>query len=40
MTNVLLVGCGAEIGSMLLGMVEPARDGFTIDAVLTNPIAE
>ncbi len=39
MTNVLLVGCGAEIGSMLLGMVEPARDGFTIDAVLTNPVA-
>ncbi len=38
MKKVLLVGCGAEIGSMLVGMVTPARDGFEIAAVLTNPL--
>ncbi len=38
MKSVLLVGCGAEIGSVLLGMVKPAEDGFNIGAVLTNPV--
>ena len=39
MKQVLLVGCGAEIGSVLLGMVQPTRDGFAIGAVLTNQVA-
>lgn len=38
MKEVLLVGCGAEIGSSLLGMNVPAKDGFRISATLTNPI--
>ncbi|OFW06436.1 MAG: hypothetical protein A3I61_19990 [Acidobacteria bacterium RIFCSPLOWO2_02_FULL_68_18] len=38
--DVLLVGCGAEIGSLLLGMNDPARDGIAISAVVTNPIAD
>jgi len=38
MKNVLLVGCGAEIGAMLLGMLNPEQDGFRIGAVLTNPV--
>ena len=39
MKRILLVGCGAEIGSVLLGMVQPTRDGFAIGAVLTNQVA-
>jgi hypothetical protein len=39
MKKVLLVGCGAEIGSLLLGMVEPQQDGLQIAAVLTSPVA-
>ncbi|MBF0304268.1 MAG: hypothetical protein HQL41_01270 [Alphaproteobacteria bacterium] len=38
MRKVLLVGCGAEIGSLLVTMVDPARDGFQIGAILTRPI--
>ena len=40
MKNVLLVGCGAEIGAMLVGMNEPQKDGFRISAILTHPIFE
>jgi hypothetical protein len=36
--RVLLVGCGAEIGSMLVGMLVPERDGLEISAILTHPI--
>jgi hypothetical protein len=39
MKKILLVGCGAEIGSLLLGMVEPERDGLKVAAVLTGPVA-
>ncbi|NQU59382.1 MAG: hypothetical protein HQ513_19290 [Rhodospirillales bacterium] len=39
MKKVLLVGCGAEIGSFLVGMVNPDKDGFEIAAVLTNPLS-
>lgn len=39
MTKVLLIGCGAEIGSMLLGMLQPQTDGVQIAAVLTHPLA-
>ncbi len=39
MKQVLLIGCGAEIGSILLGMLQPQQDGFKIGAVLTNPVA-
>lgn len=39
MKKILLVGCGAEIGSLLLGMLQPERDGLAIGAVLTNPPA-
>jgi len=38
MKTALLVGCGAEIGSTLVGMVDPVRDGFRISAILTHPI--
>lgn len=38
MQRVLLVGCGAEIGSLLLGMIDPAHDGLEISAILTHPI--
>jgi hypothetical protein len=37
--NILLIGCGAEIGSMLVGMVKPEVDGFSIGAILTNDIS-
>ena len=36
--KVLLVGCGAEIGSMLLSMNSLSKDGYLIDTVLTNEI--
>lgn len=36
--KVLLIGCGAEIGSLLVGMVDPEKDGFELSAVLTNPL--
>lgn len=39
MKRILLIGCGAEIGSLLLGMLRPERDGLVIGAVLTNPPA-
>jgi hypothetical protein len=39
MNRVLLIGCGAEIGSMLLGMLKPQTDGLQIAAVLTHPVA-
>ena len=39
MKKILLVGCGAEIGSLLLGMLEPQKDGLRIAAVLTTPVA-
>ena len=34
--KILLVGCGSEIGSMLLSMNDFKKDGFVIDTVLTN----
>ena len=34
--KILLVGCGSEIGSMLVNMNSPSKDGFKIDTVLTN----
>ncbi len=36
--KVLLIGCGSEIGSMLLSMNSLSRDGYLIDTVITNPI--
>lgn len=39
MKKILLIGCGAEIGSMLLGMLQPQIDGLQIAAVLTHPVA-
>ncbi|WP_305043122.1 hypothetical protein [Geoalkalibacter sp.] len=36
MKRILLIGCGAEIGSLLLGMLRPERDGLAIGAVLTH----
>ncbi len=36
--KILLVGCGSEIGSMLINMNSPSKDGFTIDTVLTKKI--
>lgn len=38
--DVLLVGCGADIGSLLVAMNDPARDGIAISAVATNPVEE
>ena len=40
MKSVLLVGCGAEIGSSFIGMNQPDNDGFRVGAILTNPIEE
>ena len=40
MKRVLLVGCGAEIGSMLVGMINPERDGLEIAAILTHSIVK
>jgi len=37
--KVLLVGCGSEIGSMLLSMNHKSKDKFIIDTVLTNKIS-
>ena len=37
--KVLLVGCGSEIGSMLLSMNQQLKDKFIIDTVLTNKIS-
>tara|TARA_B100001093_G_scaffold520453_2_gene616129 strand:- start:2382 stop:3551 length:1170 start_codon:yes stop_codon:yes gene_type:complete len=37
--KVLLVGCGSEIGSMLLSMNQQVKDKFIIDTVLTNKIS-
>jgi len=39
MKRILLIGCGAEIGSLLLGMINPAQDGFCIAAIVTSPVA-
>ena len=36
--NILLIGFGAEIGSMLLYLNNPQKDGFYISTVLTNKI--
>jgi hypothetical protein len=36
--KILLVGLGAEIGSMLLSMNNPNKDGLSIDTVITRPI--
>ena len=36
--NILLVGLGAEIGSMLISMNDPKKDGLLIDTVITRPI--
>jgi len=36
--KILLVGLGAEIGSMLLSMNDPKKDGLVIDTVITRPI--
>ena len=38
--KILLVGCGSEIGSMLVNMNSPSKDGFKIDTVLTNKIGK
>lgn len=38
MKKVLLVGCGAEIGSSLLLLSDPKKNGFEITDVLTSPI--
>ena len=37
MKRLLLVGCGAEIGSMIVGMLDPAKDGMEVAAILTHP---
>lgn len=37
MKKAILVGCGAEIGANLLIQNDPAKDGFAIQAVVTNP---
>ncbi len=36
--KVLLIGCGSEIGSMLISMNDSKKDGFIIDTVLTKKI--
>lgn len=36
--KILLVGLGAEIGSMLISMNNPKKDGLLIDTVITRPI--
>ena len=38
MKRILLVGCGAEIGSLLVGMIDPEKDGLEIAAILTHSI--
>jgi len=35
--KAILVGCGAEIGANLLIQNDPAKDGFAIQTVVTNP---
>lgn len=40
MKNLLLVGCGAEIGSMLVGMLNPNKDGMRVKTILTNHISK
>jgi len=37
--KVLLVGCGSEIGSMLLSMNDKTKDKYLIDTVITNKIS-
>ena len=37
--KILLVGLGAEIGSMLITMNNPKKDGLLIDTVITRPIS-
>ena len=37
MKKAILVGCGAEIGANLLIQNDPAKDGFAIQTVVTNP---
>ena len=39
MKKVLLIGCGSEIGSTLLALSEPEKDGFRISAILTSEIS-
>ena len=36
--KILLTGLGAEIGSMLVSMNDPKKDGLLIDTVITKPI--
>ena len=36
--RILLVGLGAEIGSMLLSMNDPKKDNLLIDTVITRPV--
>ena len=36
--KILLAGLGAEIGSMLVSMNDPKKDGLLIDTVITKPI--
>ena len=36
--KILLVGLGAEIGSMLLSINNPKKDGLSIDTVITRQI--
>ena len=36
--KILLAGFGAEIGSMLVSMNNPKKDGLLIDTVITKPI--
>ena len=38
--KILLAGFGAEIGSMLLSMNDPKKDGLLIDTVITRPISD
>ena len=38
MKKILLVGLGAEIGSMLLSLNNPKKDNLLIDTVITRPI--
>ena len=37
--KILLAGLGSEIGSMLLAMNNPRKDGLLIDTVVTRPIS-
>ena len=39
MKKILLIGCGAEIGALITGMIEPEQHGLSIASILTNAIA-